>query len=236
MKDLSVIIPFYNEEQTLPEVLEQVLRQDVLEIIAVDDGSKDRSLKVLDGFITSNPGFGKKIRVVRHKKNYGKGRAIISGLKKSKGKYVLVQDADLEYDPGDFPKLLKPVVTGKAEFVIGNRWQARRRGYLLAQLGNRYMNFLTNLLFGCRLGDSYSGYKLGPKNVWEKLRLKSSGFEIEAEISGKLAIGRFRIIEVPINYRPRTFSEGKKINWKDILRGTVTLFRVRFKDGIYNAP
>lgn len=215
-------------------VLEQVLRQNILEIIAVDDGSKDRSLKVLENFISSNPVFGKKIQVVKHKINCGKGRAIISGLKKSKGKYTLIQDADLEYNPGDYQKMLEPIIKGEADFVIGNRWKAKKRGYLLAQLGNSYMNFLTNLLFGCRLGDSYSGYKMGPTKVWKKLSLQGYGFEIEAEIAGKLAKGGFKIIEVPIDYRPRTFSQGKKINWKDVVKGTVTLLRIRFKDGIYN--
>ena len=228
-----MIIPFYNEEKTLPRVLKKVLKQGVLEIIAVDDGSEDKSVDILENFLSSNPNLKLRVKIVRHKVNLGKGATILSGLKKSKGQYVLIQDADLEYNPGDYRKLLEPIIKGDAQFVIGNRWQAKKRGYLLAQLGNRYMNLLTNLLFGCNLGDSYSGYKIGPTSVWKKLSLESPGFEIEAEITAKLAGEGYKILEVPIDYRPRTFSEGKKINWKDVIKGTATLLRIRFKDGIY---
>lgn len=232
--NLSVIIPFYNEEKTLFKILQKVLkRKEVYEVIAVDDCSKDESVKALENFLAFNPEAGQKVQLIKHKTNLGKGAAIVSGLKKSKGKYTLIQDADLEYDPADYQKMLEPIIKRDAQFVIGNRWLAKQRGYLLAQLGNRYINFLTNLLFNCNFRDSYCGYKLGLTRVWKKLFLKSRGFEIEAEITGKLAKGGFKIIEVPIHYRPRTFSQGKKINWKDVVKGTFTLLQVRFKDGIY---
>lgn len=232
--NLSVIIPFYNEEKTLLKVLCEVLKRDeVYEVIAVDDCSEDNSLKVIKSFLASNRRYQQKVHILRHKKNLGKGAAIVTGLKQSGGKYTLIQDADLEYNPDDYQKLLEPIKKGGAQFVIGNRWNAKKRGYLIAQFGNRYMNFLTNLLFGCDLGDSYSGYKLGPTKIWKKLSLKSPGFEIEAEITAKLAREGYKIFEVPIDYRPRLFSEGKKINWRDIVKGTVTLLRIRLKDSIY---
>ncbi len=235
MDNLSIIIPFYNEEKTLARVLKNVLKQDILEVIAVDDGSKDRSLKILEDFLSSDPNLRLRVEIVRHKTNLGKGAAILSGLKKSKGQYVLVQDADLEYDPGDYKKLLEPIIKGDAQFVIGNRWQAKKRGYLLAQAGNLYMNILTNFLFGSSFKDSYSCYKLGPTKIWRALRLKCQGFEIEAEITGKLANKGYKTCEVPISYKPRSFSDGKKINWKDVYKGTVTLLWIRFKDGIYKS-
>ncbi len=230
---LTVVMPFYNEEKTLLKIIKKVLSQGVFEIIAVNDGSQDGSLNKLEAFVKDNPGYKKKLRIFSNPCNLGKGAALILGVKQATGDFIVIQDGDLEYNPADYKKMIYPILKKQAQFVIGNRWSVKKRGYLLAQAGNFYMNVLTNLLFRSGFGDSYSCYKLGPAKIWKGLKLKSSGFEIEAEITGKLAKKGIKIHEVPISYRPRTFKEGKKINWKDIIKGTKTLLQIRFNLGIY---
>lgn len=227
-KSLSVIIPFYNEEKTLLKVLKQVLkREEVYEVIAVNDGSRDNSAGVLKKFLDSNKALAQKVKVLSHRQNMGKGAAIITGIKAANGQFVIIQDADLEYNPENYPKLMAPLFSGRADFVLSNRWGSNQRGYLLAQLGNRYMNFVTYFLFGVSLSDCYACYKVGPASLWRKLRLTSSGFEIEVEIIVRLAKLKCKIDEVPIDYTPRTFAAGKKINWKDVIKGTLTLAKLR---------
>lgn len=218
---LSVIIPVFNEEKTLDKILARVLkRKEVYEVIVVDDGSTDRSVNIVKNFKN------KRIKLLGYRKNQGKGFAIRLGIKKACGDYIVIQDADLEYNPADFPKLLGPILAGKADFVLGNRWNSKK-GYLLAQLGNWYISALTNILFNLRLSDSYTCYKIGSKDLWQSLNLKSTGFEIEAEVVSKLAIKKVRLGEVLISYDPRTFAQGKKIKWKDVLKGTQKLIKVR---------
>lgn len=228
--NLSVLIPVFNEEKTLAKVLAKVLkRNEVYQVIVVDDGSKDQSMNELKLFLKINPNWQKKVITIKHKKNRGKGAAIISGIRKAKGQYLIIQDADFEYFPSDYPKLLKPLKNKEADFVLGNRWGNEKQGYLLAQMGNRYMNILINVLFGGNLSDSYVCYKVGPLKLWRDLKLKSNGFEIEAEITTKIIRSGYRIREVPIKYLPRTFGDGKKINWQDVIKGTFTLLRFYFK-------
>ncbi len=225
-KNLSVIIPVYNEEKTIRKVLDRVLKQkETYEVIIVDDGSKDNSVAVIKDYIT-NHSF-KKIQVFAHKRNQGKGQAIITGIKEAKGDFIIIQDADLEYNPADYPRLLKPLMDNQADFVLGNRWDASRRGYLLAQLGNLYMTWLTNILYFKLYNDTYTGYKVGHRKVWTKLNLKSKQFEIEAEITAKLAKFKYKTKDVPIRYNPRTFKQGKKINWRDVVKGSVVLLKLR---------
>ena len=221
---LSVIIPILNEEETVKKVLIEVLkRPEVFEIIVVNDGSTDSSAKIVKSIKN------KKIKIISHKKNMGKGVAIRTGIKFAKGKYLIIQDGDLEYYPTDYPKLLKLLEKNQADFVMGTRWGGdNKRGYILAQAGNWYLTTLINLLFNCKLSDSYTCYKVGPRDLWKKLSLKSNRFEIEAEIVTKIVQRGYKIKEVPIRYSPRSFAKGKKINWKDIFKGTKTLIKLRF--------
>lgn len=221
---LSVIVPILNEEKTIKEVLLQVLkRSEVYEIIIIDDGSSDSSKEIVKSLKN------KKIKLIVHKKNLGKGAAIITGIKFASGKYLIIQDGDLEYYPTDYPKLLNLLEKKQADFVMGNRWSKKnKRGYFLAQAGNWYLTSLANLLFGSTLTDSYTCYKVGKLSLWKDLNLTSKGFEIEAEIVTKIVRNGYKILEVPIKYNPRSFANGKKINWKDIFRGTKTLFELRF--------
>lgn len=221
---LSVIVPIFNEEETIHTVLQQVFnRPEVYEVIIIDDGSTDSSREIIKSLKY------KKIKFITHKKNQGKGAAIRTGIKFAKGKYLIIQDGDLEYYPSDYPKLLKLLEKNQADFVMGTRWGGNnKRGYILAQAGNWYLTTLTNLLFGSRLSDSYTCYKVGPLSLWKKLNLKSNRFEIEAEIVTQIIKAKYNVKEVPIKYSPRSFGKGKKINWKDIFRGTKTLFELRF--------
>lgn len=223
-KSLSVIMPIFNEEKTVEQALIMVLkRPEVYEIIVIDDGSTDCSREVVKNLRN------KKIKIISHKKNMGKGSAIRTGIESAHGKYLIIQDGDLEYYPSDYPKLLKLLDDQQYDFVMGTRWgRHNKRGYVLAQLGNWYLTTLTNLLFGCGLSDSYTCYKVGPLDLWKKLKLKSNRFEIEAEIVTKIVRMGYKIQEVPIRYKPRSFASGKKINWKDIFRGTKTLLELRF--------
>lgn len=225
---LSVIVPIFNEEKTIKKILFKVLkRPEVYEIIVVDDGSTDSSREIVKNLNN------KKINLLIHKKNLGKGNAIRTGIKFAKGKYLIIQDGDLEYFPSDYPKLLKLLEQNQAEFVMGSRWAKKnKRGYFLAQAGNWYLTTLTNLLFGCKLSDSYTCYKVGPLSLWKKLKLSSNRFEIEAEIVTKIIRNGYKIKEVPIRYNPRSFNKGKKINWKDIFKGTKTLFQLRFNQSL----
>lgn len=219
---LSVIIPAYNEEKTIDKALKQVrARTEIFEIIVVDDGSEDKTGEVLTRH--QNP----RVKIVSHRQNKGKGRAVVTGLAQARGDYVLTQDADLEYYPSDYPKLLEPIMTGQAEVVFGSRFKAARKGYFAAQAGNWLLTQIANLLFGLSLTDSYTGYKLLPRKLFIDLNLESERFEVEAEIVAKLAKGGIQIIEVPINYRPRSYREGKKINFIDFLKGVATLIKIR---------
>lgn len=222
-KTLTVIIPFLNEEKTIADVLKKVLAQKmVLEVILVDDGSTDASVKMVKPYLNGS------VKLVRHKANKGKGHAIITGLKRARGRFVLIQDADLEYQPKDYAKLIKPLQKDQAHFVLGNRWQSRR-GYLLAQAGNIFLVQLINLLFRQGYGDTYTGYKAGLTRIWRALKLNSSGFEVEAEITAKLALLKAKVVEVPISYSPRKYSEGKKIHIKDVFKGGKTLIKLRLR-------
>lgn len=228
---LSIIIPVYNEEATIAEVLGRVAAADTAgwekEIIAVDDGSADNS----NGKIQNA-----KVRfriynctLLSHPVNCGKGAAIRTGLAAAGGDAVIIQDADLEYDPADWPRMLEEFEKygGKAA-VYGSRELApERRGYAHYVWGVRILTGIANLLYGARLTDVYTCYKLFPLDVLRRLPLSARGFEFEAEVTARLLRQNTPIVEVPIRYRPRTFSEGKKIRWRDGLIGLWTLCKCR---------
>lgn len=223
MPTLSILIPALNEEKTISHVIERVLAVDlgqwIKEIIVVNDGSTD-------GTEAAVQSFGDQVRYFKHPKNLGKGQAIKTALVAARGEYVIMQDADLEYDPADIAAMTKLVDKGQAEVVFGSRnLHPGRQGYPSFVLGVKILTGLTNLLFGSKLTDVYTCYKLIPLEVIKRLNLQSAGFEFEAEVTAKLLKRKCRILEVPITYSPRTFAAGKKIGWLDGLKGLWTIIR-----------
>lgn len=219
---VSVIVPTYNEEKTLSKILDKVLKQkNVNEIIVVDDGSKDRSWDILKSI--QNP----KIIAIKHQKNLGKGAAIRTGIEKAKFDYILIQDADLEYDPVNYRSIFNKA--SKKVVVFGSRLKTKNKfAYIRTYLGNIFITTVCNILFNTNLTDSYTCYKLIPTKIAKSLNLNSNGFEIEAEITGKLAKRKIPIIEVPITYKPRNYKQGKKIKAKDAIQGFLTYIKIRF--------
>ncbi|MEO0021272.1 MAG: glycosyltransferase family 2 protein [candidate division WOR-3 bacterium] len=204
---LSVIIPAFNEEDTIVELIERVKAAPVnnKEIIVVDDCSQDRTPHLLN----SMPD----ITLIRHTKNLGKGAAIRTGIAHTSGDIILIQDADLEYDPADYALLIKPFHNLKVDAVFGSRFKKRNHFLIISLMANIFLTFLTNALFGGKITDMETGYKVISKKTLGKLKLTANGFEIEPEITCRLLRLRARLLEVPINYTPRT--KGKKISWKD---------------------
>jgi glycosyltransferase involved in cell wall biosynthesis len=225
---ISIIIPAFNEEKTIAKTIEKVLAQESpgwqKEIIAVDDGSIDSTPKILEKF-------SDKVLIVRQK-NMGKGSALIKGFSKCSGELIIVQDADLEYNPADWPAMLEEFDNnpGIAAIYGSRELGSSRKGYFLNVLGVRLLTFFINFLFGARLTDSYTCYKLIKADFLKKLDLKSRGFEIEAEITCRILKNGGVIKEVPISYSPRTFSEGKKIRLKDEISGIAMALKCRFYD------
>lgn len=229
LKGVSLIIPVLNEEKTLETIVERCSKQKVLkQLVIVNDGSIDNSREVLEKIMKrSVKNKGPLITVIHHKKNMGKGAAIKTGLANTLGEYTMVQDADLEYYPEEIVKLYERAVKSRDGIVFGTRTRGKNKGYLLAQLGNWYLNTMFNLLFGLNLTDSYTCYKLMPNRVWQKIKLKSNGFEIDSELVAKLGVKKYRILEEPISYNPRKYSEGKKIKWVDLIKATLAALKVR---------
>jgi len=223
---LSIIIPVYNEEITIKEVLTKVLKQTLIrEVIVIDDGSKDKTLDVLKKIKSQDS----KVKIILHPENLGKGAAIRSGISKVTGDYLLIQDADLEYDPEDYKYLIKKASQKKV--IYGSRLLTKNpHAYRSTYLGNVLITKFCNLLFGTRLTDSYTCYKLLPTKIARSLNLSSNGFEIEAEITGSLAKRKIPIEEVPISFKPRTYKEGKKIKTQDALKGFLMFLKIKLVD------
>ena len=224
MADLSVLIPVYNEERTLERLLDAVEeRPEVAELVIVDDGSTDGTAEIL-----SQRGFRVNARVIRHDRNRGKGAALRTAIAAATGDVALVQDADLEYDPAEFPLLLAPIERGRAEVVYGSRSFAAHSAYSFwFVIGNKLVTLWTNVLFNSYLSDMETCYKLMPLSVWRSLDLRSDGFDIEPEITAKLLKSGRRIYEVPISYAARGRVEGKKLTWRDGVMALWTLSRIR---------
>lgn len=218
---LSVVVPTFNEEKTIVHLLNKVLkRKEVSEIVVVDDGSTDETLRKIRKLNN------KKIRIIKHQKNMGQGSALISGINHAKYNFIIFQDADLELDPNDYPKLIKPLKMGEADFVIGNRWP-NHKGYLHAKLGNYITTSLINILFFTNFADSYCGYKISTKKIWQSLNLKSKRFELSPEIASKIALKRIKYKQVVVNYKPRSFEQGKKVKVVDLFRGINKIILLR---------
>jgi GT2 family glycosyltransferase/SAM-dependent methyltransferase len=228
---LSVVMPVYNEVRYIKEIIEKVKSVDIdKEIIIVDDFSTDGTRDILKGIKEDG------VKVFFHEKNMGKGAAVRMGFRHAQGDVVVIQDADLEYDPHDYPKLLRPIVRREADAVYGSRFLKRgyffyikRPFYLTHFLGNKALNFLTIMLYGNYLTDMETCYKAIRRQALLKLDLKGERFEIEPEITAKLFRKGFKIKEVPISYIPRDYMEGKKISWKDGYIAFVTLLKYRFR-------
>lgn len=222
---LSVIIPVYNEESTIAEVLDRVDAVELAkEVIVVDDGSSDRTAEILH----SKRSIVKQIHESRV--NLGKGLAVRIGLTYVEGDVVIIQDADLELDPAEYIRLLEPIARGETNVVFGSRFKQPRgaRIRLGSALANRWLTWLTNVLYGTHLTDMATAYKVVRTPLLRKIRLVSHGFEFEPEITAKLARLGEKIIEVPVSYSPRTAEQGKKIKWQDGLRYIWCLIRFRF--------
>jgi len=226
--ELSVLIPVYNEERTLERLLDAVEeRPEVSELVIVDDGSTDRTPEILSARAFKAP-----TQVIRHERNRGKGAALRTAIAAATGDVALVQDADLEYDPAEFPLLLAPIERGRAEVVYGSRSFAAHSAYSFwFVIGNKLVTLWTNVLFNSYLSDMETCYKLMPLSVWRSLDLRSDGFDIEPEITAKLLRSGHRIYEVPISYAARGRVEGKKLTWRDGVTALWTLSRVRVAPG-----
>lgn len=228
IRKLSVIVPVFNERNTVVEVVRRMRAVELpdgveREIIIVDDGSSDGTRDVLRQLGDST------VRVVMHEGNRGKGAAVRTGLALATGDYVLIQDADLEYDPDDWPRLIAPVVRGRARVVYGSRFTGERRNMLfLHWVGNRLLSLVTNVLYNTTLSDMETCYKLVDRTLLVDLGLRCDHFDIEPEITAKILKRRIRIYEVPISYMGREFDEGKKITWRDGVAALWTLVKFRF--------
>jgi glycosyltransferase involved in cell wall biosynthesis len=224
---LSVIIPVYNEEKTVSKVIDEALSLDVVgEVIAIDDASGDNSVRILEGYSENS-----KVKVLRQEKNKGKGAAIRRGLEYASCPIVIIQDADLEYSPKDYPAIIAPILSGKADVVYGSRFQGVL--YYKHQLGNKLITFLSNIFSDLNFTDIETCYKAFRREVIQNIILESDRFGIEVEITAKLAKAKIlRIYEVPISYNGRTYAEGKKITWKD---GVAALWHV-IKFNLFRTP
>lgn len=221
---LSVLMPVYNEKETLKECLDEVLASQYLtELIVVDDASTDGSDKILAS--VKDP----RVKIIRHVRNRGKGGAIKTALAAATGEYVLIQDADLEYEPSEYEKLIEPVVKKGALVVYGSRFMGNYENmHFTHYFGNKLLTFVTQLLYFHGITDTATCYKLVKRDLLNSLKLRGEGFELEPEITAKLLRKRIKFYEVPITYHGRGFDEGKKITWKDGVRALLTLLKYRF--------
>lgn len=225
---LSVVIPVYNEVKNIEEILKRVKATKLTwEIIVVDDGSQDGTravLKKLDGKTN--------VHVILHERNRGKGAAVRTGLQAARGDTILIQDADLEYSPHDYPILLEPIKDGTADVVYGSRFLGgpRRVTMFWHMIANKMLTFMTNILYDTILSDMETGYKVFRREVIEGMNLRANRFDFEPEFTAKILKRHYRIYEVPISFNPRDYSQGKKIKLKDAFEAVWTLLKYKLMD------
>ena len=233
---LSILMPVYNEEATLQKAVDRVLAIDFqegvdVEFIIVNDGSKDRTAEILDAL--DHPS----IRVFHQTPNQGKGAAISRAVKEATGDYVIICDADEEYKPSEIPSLLQPVIDGESQIVYGSRTFGSHTSFSYWYvIGNRGVNFITNVLFNSYISDVETCFKLMPLKLYRSLKIREKGFGMEAEVTAKLLARGYRPYEVPISYKARTRAEGKKITVKDGFEALFILLRIRLREGSKREP
>jgi glycosyltransferase involved in cell wall biosynthesis len=234
MKTISVIIPVYNERNTLREIVKQVLAIDIpdvqKEIVIVDDCSTDGSLKLLRQTGCENKNLH--IKILLNEKNLGKGGTVKNGIRNSTGDIIIIQDADLEYNPKDFNALVQPILAGKTEVVLGVRTldaKNRKRGFVYS-LGNTIITFVSNLLYGNRAAEYTGGYKVFTRKALNSVTIDSDDFAFEHELVCKLLKRGYKTIDIPIHYNPRDYHDGKKINWRDGFKILWAVVKYRFVD------
>ena len=229
---ISIIVPAYNEASTISNILDKLINLSLInhinkEIIIVNDCSTDNTATIAENIISAHP--SSEIYFISHEKNLGKGAAIHTGIKKATGNYLIIQDADLEYDPNEFNILLKPVIDGHADVVYGSRFlggSAHRILFFWHTIGNKFLTFLSNLFTNLNLTDMETCYKLFKTDIIKGIKLNEKRFGFEPEITSKISkIKNIRIYEVGISYYGRTYAEGKKINWKDGFRAIYCIIR-----------
>lgn len=226
---LGVVIPVYNEERTLHLIVERVLaRPEVAEVVMVNDCSSDNTWETMRKLADTD----ERIRIFSHEVNQGKGAALRTGIKEVKSDIIIIQDADMEYDPDEYPNLLLPVIAGKADVVFGSRFLGsgmHRVLYYWHYLGNKFLTQLSNMFTNLNLTDMETCYKLFKREVIEKITIEENRFGFEPEITAKIAKLRVPIYEVSISYYGRTYEEGKKIGWKDGFRAIWCIVKYRFR-------
>ena len=235
MKTLSILIPAYNEERTIYQILEKIWRTELIgqiekEILIIDDGSKDATAEKCKQFIEEHD--AKNILYHRQPRNQGKGAALRTGIALATGDWVIIQDADLEYDPEDYNPLLQWMMENDGKVVYGSRFlnRANKHSYFSFYLGGRLVSLVTNILYGQKLTDEPTCYKFFDRQFLQSIPLKCEGFEFCPEVTAKVCKRGIKIHEIPIKYYPRSISEGKKINWKDGLQAIWTLIKYKFSD------
>jgi glycosyltransferase involved in cell wall biosynthesis len=225
---ISVIIPAYNEAHTILEILRRVQAMGIAnEIVVVDDGSTDGTRDLLQEL----NGDGN-LRIIMHERNKGKGAAVVTGIQNATGEVLIIQDADLEYDPREYPNLLTPIREGIAEVVYGSRFLGapRRPTMFWHMVANKLLTFMTNILYNTILTDMETGYKVFRKRVVADMKIKARRFDFEPEFTAKILKRKVRVFEVPISFNPRDYDEGKKIKLKDAFEAVWTLVKYRFVD------
>lgn len=225
---LSVIIPAYNEEKTIEKIVGRVKNTGIPEeILIVDDGSVDNTRDILKKLAEDEM-----VRVILHERNQGKGAAVVTGIKHATGDVLLIQDADLEYDPRDYLALIQPIEEGLADVVYGSRFLGgpRRTAMFWHMVANKLLTLMTNILYDTILTDMETGYKLFRKEVVQNITIHAKRFDFEPEFTAKILKQKVKIYEVPIRFTPRDYSEGKKIKMQDAFEAVWTLFKYRFVD------
>jgi glycosyltransferase involved in cell wall biosynthesis len=226
--NLSIVIPVYNEVGNVREIVKRVQAQQLAnEIIVVDDGSTDGTRDILQELDGKD-----NLRVILHSHNQGKGAAVVTGMNAARGDILLIQDADLEYDPRDYPKLLQPIQEEIADVVYGSRFLggSRRVAMFWHMIANKLLTIMTNILYDTILTDMETGYKVFRRNVIEGMKINAKRFDFEPEFTAKILKQHYRIFEVPITFNPRDYSQGKKIKLKDAFEAVWTLLKYRFVD------